>query len=356
MKPIRILHIVSCLDKTSGIMSIVMNWYKNINREKIQFDFLYCDRRVDTYQNDIESLGGKIFYIPRLGITNYFSFKNQFENFLALNSRVYKVIHLHEILLGFVCLPLAKSYGIDHLIVHSHSTKYSSTFLKSVRNRLLCFNLKKNATIYFACSREAGIFLFGKKDVINGKVLIVNNAIDCEKYRYNLSTRNRIKESLKLENDFVVGHVGRFSFEKNHSFLVDIFENVKEINPDAKLLLVGDGPLKDCVLKKVEQKGLADSVIFYGKSDHVNELLQVMDVFVLPSFFEGLALVLVEAQAAGLPCVATSSLSEDAKLVDDLYQKCSLGSSPKQWANTIIECGKKDKRDTYLEMQKEDMI
>lgn len=352
MELIRILHVVSSLNKSSGIMSVIMNWYRHINRENVQFDFLYGIEKLNSYKDEIQAMGGRVYYFPMPRVITYFSFKAGIRVFFISHEKEFKVVHLHEILLGNIILPLAKKYGIQHLIIHSHSTKFSSIFLKSIRNRLLCLRLNRKATLYFACSRQAGIFLFGRKHVRNDDIHIVHNAIDCCIYRYNPLKREEIREELGIKNNLVIGHVGRFSTEKNHIFLIKVFENIISTNKNAKLLLVGDGPLVDVIVEEVKKKGIEEAVIFYGKSNKVHDLLQAMDVFVLPSFFEGLPVVLVEAQAAGVPCVVSDTVSEEAKLVNDLWVGCSLKQSIQEWIGVIVEVSLNSRKDTYLEIRK----
>jgi len=338
---------MSSVNSGSGIMNVVMNLYRNIDRAKIQFDFLYLEETPSTCKSEIAELGGRIFYIEKPGLLSAKHFISRMDAFFREHARDYAVIHLHELLINAVCLGLAKKHGINHRIVHAHATKYSDKKINALRNYFLCLTLKKYANILFACSRKAGEFLFGRADVKNGKVHILNNAIDCEKYGYNPETRRKVRKELRLENCFVIGHVGRLWKQKNHAFLLDIFFELYKTEKDAVLLLAGSGELEREIRDKAHRQGINKSVIFLGNRSDVRDLLQAMDVFVLPSFFEGLPLTLVEAQASGLRCFTSTNVTEEAK-VTDLVRYISLSKSAAFWADTISACRGYERQDAAI--------
>lgn len=333
MGKIRILHFVSSLSKSSGVMSVVMNYYRHINRNKIQFDFLYFKELENTYKREIEDLGGNVFLISKPSLSR--KFKKELDVILSNQENRYTALHIHEVYLTFLLAPVAKKFGISNIITHSHTTMYSDKRISSVRNRILCSRLKKHANCYFACSKAAGDFLYGKKSVINGKVTVINNAIICEKFSYSESTRNKIRKILKLEDSFVIGHVGRFNEAKNHIFLIKVFSEITQKKKNAKLILIGEGPIENRIKKLVGELGLENRVLFLGTRADVNELMQAMDVFLFPSLFEGFGIALIEAQVAGLPCFASKTIPAEVK-VTKLVKYLDINASSKLWSDSVV--------------------
>ncbi len=331
---IRILHFVSIISINSGVMSFIMNYYRNINRENVQFDFLCWSKGDDIYVDEIKSLGGNIYYIPKPGLSK--KYQKEIIEFFKSKFGVYSILHLHEVFLNMFIPPIARKYGIQHTIAHSHATMYSDKKLSALRNFILCLPIKKMVNHYFACSKDAGYLVYGKKYVDQGKVKIINNAIDCEKFQYNEDTRMKIRKDMKLEDMFVIGHVGRFNPQKNHMFLIDIFYEVSKQKQNSMLMLVGEGPLQEQVEEKIKEKNLSDRVLILNNRNDICDLLQAIDVFVLPSIYEGLGIVLIEAQASGLKCYATDIVPCEAKVTEELAY-ISLKESAFKWANAIIE-------------------
>jgi glycosyltransferase involved in cell wall biosynthesis len=336
MQQIRILHIVSSLNIGSGVMGVIMNYYHNINRDNIQFDFLYFTKMPDTFETEIRKLGGNTYYLLKPSLKRYFKVHKEYVQFFKENAHKYKAVHLHVVSLNFFVLPIAKKYGVKNLITHSHNTKYSDKKISALRNRILCIPLKKWATHFFACSRAAGEFLYGKKYFDKGKVAVINNAIDCEKFKYNEFIRNKMRRELGIQDKFVIGHVGRFAKQKNHYFLLEIFAKIIERKANSILMLIGDGPLFEEIKNKAKLLGIEESVMFLGRKSNVEDCFQAMDVFVLPSLFEGLGIVLLEAQCAGLPCYASDVVPNDAKISNN-FNYLSLGNKPAEWANEILK-------------------
>ena len=246
---IRILHFVSIISINSGVMSFIMNYYRNINRENVQFDFLCWSKGDDRYIDEIKSLGGNVYYIPKPGLSK--EYRKEIVEFFRSKSGVYSILHLHEVFLNMFIPPIARKYGIQHTIAHSHATMYSDKKLSALRNYILCLPIKKMVNHYFACSKDAGNLIYGKKYVNQGKVQIINNAIDCEKFQYNEDTRMKIRKDMKFEDMFVIGHVGRFHPQKNHMFLIEIFYEVLKQKHNSMLMLVGEGPLQEQVEAKI---------------------------------------------------------------------------------------------------------
>ncbi len=341
-KPIRIIHVVGGLD-VGGTETLLMNLYRNIDRTKIQFDFIKHTKKKCLYDDEILLLGGKIFSMPRYQVTNHIRYKKEWKKFLKEHSE-YKIIHAHMRSTASIYLKIAKKAGL-YTIAHSHSVSSGKGVSAIVKN-FLQRRIRETADYFLACSHSAGEWLFGKKVVNSANFSILNNAIFIDKFIYNDETRNKKREELNLVNSFVIGHVGRFEKAKNHIFLIEVFLEISEINKNAKLLLVGDGTLKKEIEKKVKEFNIDDKVIFMGAKTDVNELLQAMDVFLFPSLYEGLGISVIEAQAASLPCIISKSIPNDV-LISDLVTKISLKVDKNIWVNTTLN----SKRDQLLKAE-----
>lgn len=343
---IRILHIVSSIRIESGVMSVIMNMYRNINRNNIQFDFLYFDEYDNSFEKEINELGGLCYKISRPNLS--MEFKKELEHFFTVNSHKYIAIHNHEVYLNMLFSLIAKKYGIKNRIVHSHTTQYSDRKLSAIRNRILCIPLKVQKNYKFACSRAAAEFLYGIKSVKNNNVYILNNAIDIEKFTYDIIKRKEVRKSLKLEENLIIGHVGRFNEQKNHSFLIDIFYEITKVKTDARLLLIGSGPLENKIKEKVKRLNIQEQIIFLGRRSDISDLMQAMDVFLLPSLYEGLPVVGIEAQATGLPCFMSTEITDEVALCNT--KLLNLNKGPIFWAKEILENIKEFKRDNVTEI------
>lgn len=333
---IRVLHFVSTLSRGSGVMSVIMNYYRHIDRDKVQFDFLHFIACEDSYMEEIRELGGKIYCIDKPG-SSFQSIK-QLNSFFRLHAGEYTWLHNHEVYLTFLLRPIAKRYGLEKFIVHCHATKYSDKTLNAVRNRILCLPIRFMKVERFACSEAAGKFLYGEKMLKAGKVFIMHNAIDCEKFRFRPEVRERLRKEMGLEGKFVIGHVGRFERQKNHEFLIEVFAECKKEIDSCILLLIGEGSLRAKIEKKVVEKGLKNSIIFLTKRNDMEYLYQVMDLFVLPSLYEGLPVSCLEAQVNGLECIVSRTVTDELK-------KQTIGSiitmlplEKKVWKQNIVSC------------------
>ena len=325
-QPLRILHIVTYMGR-GGLETMIMNYYRNIDRSKVQFDFLvHRDFKAD-YDDEIESLGGKIFRISQLNPFSIAYYK-ELNKFFSENR--YKIVHCHLDCMSAIPLSVAKKYNIPVRIAHSH-TSYQDKNFKFIIKVFAKNFIHKYSTKLFACSEIAGKWMFG-----NHNFEIFNNAIDTKKYIYNQNIQSKVKSQFNLNNNFIIGHVGRFNPPKNHNFLIDIFFEVYKRDNTAKLVLVGSGDLQKTIENKVENYGITDNVLFLGSRDDVHEILQAFDVFVFPSLYEGLGIVAIEAQCAGIPCIVSDTVPEDTRITSD-FIFLSLNSPANRWANEIIK-------------------
>ena len=346
----KILHVVPSLSKTSGVTNFVMNLYNSIDRSKYHFDLLYIFDAPSSLKVEFERLGATTIYIPKPTITNIYKFYKELDNYLKRHKGEYSAIHLHEVLVGPIILPLAKKHGIKTRIIHSHNSKPSENPLKAIRNNLLCLPLKSLSNVWLACSDKAGEFLYGKKNLPN--VRIVNNGIDINKYQYNEAIRKVMRKEFNIDNDtLVIGHVGRFSDQKNHKHLISTIESLRTNMSNFEVLLIGNGPLEEDIKLLVKNKGLDPFVKFLGVRTDINHLLQAIDIFVLPSLFEGLPIAGIEAQAAGLPCIFSDEITKEAD-VTGLVTFLSLNEPYDKWASMIQEVYKNTiRRDTVKDMR-----
>jgi glycosyltransferase involved in cell wall biosynthesis len=351
LEPIRVLQIVDSLNRRSGVSSVIMNLYRNIDRRKIQFDFLInFNDRLPNYEEEVSDLGGKIYRVTSPSLKNILTFVSEVNNFFKSNI-TYDIIHSHTPTLNVFFFPIAKRHNIINCIAHSHNSKYSDRKMNVLRNYLMLLPTNQISNVRLACSRKAGSFLFGEKSLEKGLVKIVNNAVDCEKFRFNKKVRIKLRDELNLNDKFVVGHVGRFSEQKNHIFLINIFREIHLKRKNAVLLLIGDGELKVKIQEQVNYLGLKEHVKFLGTRSDIHEVMQSMDVFVMPSLFEGLPVVGVEAQAAGLPCFFSDVVTDELAVTSNISY-ISLEDSANSWANIIINNSSSIiRKDTYSEIQ-----
>ena len=328
--PVRVLQVFAEMNR-GGAETMIMNLYRNIDRSKIQFDFIVHTEEKCAFDEEIVSLGGSIYYIPRYSGKNHLQYKKAWNVFFEEHPQ-YKLIHGHVRSTAAIYLNIAKKYNLL-TISHSHSISSGKGISALVKN-ILQYPIRNIADHLVACSQEAGEWLFGKKACSQDNFFILNNAIEVNSFVFNSEIRVKKREEFNLKEKFVIGHVGRLIPLKNHEFLIDTFKEVHDINKSAVLLLVGEGELQEHLKKKVNKLGLNENVIFAGARFDVHEILQAMDVFVFPSLYEGLGIVLIEAQASGLPCVVTETIPKEA-IVTSLVKTVSLRGERKEWVNII---------------------
>lgn len=332
-KPIRILHNVGSIS-AGGMEALIMNYYRHIDRSKVQFDFMVRlpEMKSKYYEKEIKELGGKLFRLPLYNTETRRFFMGELFRFLKQNPE-YKIMHSHPDIVSVFYLTAAKAAGVPVRIAHSHGTSYDKNWKALVKSAAKPF-LNRCCTHRFACGEQAGSWLFGNK--YKNSVRILPNAIDVELFSYDIAKRSEFRAEFSLNNDFVIVNVAKFSEVKNHCFILDIFNEVSKLKKNAKLVLVGDGELKANIKEKVASLGLQEKVIFLGIRNDVDRILSGCDVFLLPSLFEGLPFVLIEAQTSGLKCIVSDAVPDDAKIIDKLYVSVPLSRSAKEWADIVL--------------------
>ncbi|MFA0336026.1 MULTISPECIES: glycosyltransferase family 1 protein [unclassified Vibrio] len=326
---IRVLHVLAGLN-SGGTESFIMNVYRNIDRNKIQFDFLLRQDSDPCTVKEVVAMGGRIYTLPPFPkkiLGNYLELKRFFKERAA----EYQVVHVHCNSLIYIA-PLfeAKKYNIPCRIVHSHNTQGANFRFVKYIHKFNKIRIKKLVTERFACSKLAGDWMF------NDSFKVINNAIDVNKFKFNLQDREQIRKEFGIHGKFVIGHIGRFVEQKNHEFLVNIFHEVAKLDNDAVLLLIGEGPLQSKIRSKVEIEGLSEKIIFADSRKDIPNLLSAMDVMVLPSNFEGLGIVLVEAQASGIKAITSKDVVPLEAKTTDLLEYLPLGAPVQLWADKIL--------------------
>lgn len=329
-RPLRVLQILG-ISAGGGVESVIMNYYEHIDRTKVQFDFvIHNDSKVDLTEK-VESLGGNVYKV-----TPYYKNPFQFirEVYHIIKNGHYKIVHSNMNTLSAFPLFAAYCAGAPVRILHNHSTSAPGETARNIMKAILRPFAKMFANRYWACSMLAAEWMYGKKLAHSPNVTIINNAIDLQKFAFQPFLRKTLRRKYHLENKFVMGHVGRFMFQKNHEFLIDIFADVYKKHRNAVLVLIGDGPLRPVIEDKVKKMKLEDQVLFLGLRNDVADWYNAMDVFVLPSHYEGLPVVGVEAQANGLPIIVSDKVTRELEMTDIIhYVKLSAGV--KAWENEI---------------------
>lgn len=325
---IRVLQVVNDMHR-AGLETMLMNYYRNIDKNEIQFDFLTHRPEKSDYDDEIISMGGKVYYAPRLYPQNYGRYFEYMNKFFEEHPE-YQIIHSHIDSMSYLPLLAAKKAGIPIRIAHSHNTSIDRDF-KYILKQLFRFKITSVANHYCACGKEAGKFLFG-----NREITIIPNAIEVNKFLYDAEMRRKKREELGINDEFVLGHVGRLAYQKNHKFLIEIFSEVHKKDSNTVLFLIGIGEKEHEIREQIHMLGLDKVVRFLGNRSDVNELYQAMDLFIMPSFFEGIPVTGIEAQFAGLPCVFSDKVPKEV----GFFEKCnfiSLKSEISSWVDIIMQ-------------------
>ena len=330
-KPIRIAQIMGKW-VGGGVEAVIMNYYRNIDRTKIQFDFICDSDSTNIPYEEIESLGGRVILCPPY--QKIMAYQKEIQKVLKEGN--YKIVHSNINALSIFPLRAAKKAGVPIRIAHSHSTSNKKEWKKTLIKNILRPFSKVYANKFVCCSELAGRWLFGDKEYNKGTVYLLNNAIDLDKFKYNEKVRKTKRKELGIGDDtLVIGHIGRFVEQKNHRFLINIFDEIHKKERNSILLLAGQGPLMDEIKEKVKMLNLEDSVKFLGQRNDANELYQAFDLFLLPSLYEGLPVVGVEAQASGNLCYLSDDMTKETKVLD-ATMFMSLNDSPAEWAKRIL--------------------
>ena len=342
--PIRILH-WGLSGGRGGIEAFIMDLYRNIDREKVQFDFLEDhNMREFIYEDEIRQMGGRVFRVLYSQRENYVKSKKCFIEFLKNHPEIVGV-HVHANFLYGKLLKDAKKAGIPIRILHSHNSGVNrkESMKNKFRNVIARWQINKYPSAYFTCSDLAADFMFP-----NQKSTWIKNGINISKYDYDPETRCRIRHYLGIEDETLIGFVGNLRMQKNPYYLIDIFEQFHKKNSKSKLLIVGSGILEKDIKNYVLSKNLGDDVIFLGLITNVHEMYQAMDGFLLPSLYEGLPVVLVEAQTAGLPCFVADSITKQISVTENI-QYISIHRSPEKWAEIMDNMLSNYKRRSHKE-------
>ena len=329
---IRILHVVHGMD-CGGTENIIMNLYRNIDCTKVQFDFLVHTEKRCFFDDEIEQLGGCIYHVPYYNILNLFTYKQALRKFFSTHNE-WIAVHGHLGSCACFYLGIAKKYGL-YTIAHSHAINEKRLNLKELLYRFHAYLTRGVADFYMGCSYEAGVDRYGKAIANSKKYKIINNGIKADDYTFNEEKRVAMRSEFGVLDCYVIGHVGRFSAVKNHNFMLDVLAELKKFNADYTMMFVGDGELRKTIELKAKNMGIADSIVFTGIRKDVPSVLQAMDQFIFPSFNEGLGIGLIEAQAAGLPCIANKDGIISLAKFSNLVEMKSIYEGAQAWASHI---------------------
>lgn len=345
-KKIKILHVIGSL-KIGGAENVAMNFVRYLDQQKYQCDYLVFSEEIGEYEEEAIKFGANIIRIPAPNK----GYKNYIKNLKAiLKVNQYDIVHSHTLFNNGITLKVAYDANIKKRISHSHSTDsgVKETLKYKIYKNIMKNMIKKYATHMIACGLEAGKYLYGDEEFKKNGI-VINNGIDAKKYCYSEIKRNRARKELGIKEELLIGHVGRFTETKNHSFLLDIFNEVYKDNNNSKLLLIGDGELRTEIEAKIKKLDLQDKVVLTGIRNDVAYLQQAIDVIVFPSLYEGLPVSIVEAQAAGIPCIVSDNVTTEVKITD-CVNFMSLQKSSKEWANKILEFRNIEKKNTVEEL------
>lgn len=345
--PIIVLHVVGRLD-IGGAESRIMDLYRNIDREKVQFHFVQHTSDRCAFEEEVERLGGRVYHVPRFNVKNYFTYKKAWKGLFQAHPEI-KVVQGHMTSTAAIYLPIAKKAGVEITIAHARSAGVDPG-LKGHLTRFLRRDLYKKCDYRFTCSGMAGESVFGDQNQISRKATFIPNAIDVDKFKFNKEVREEIRYELGIKDKFVIGHVGRFSHMKNHKYMLQILEQCIRMEKkrglsETVLMFLGDGDLKEEIMEQAVAMGISSRVLFMGNKRDVCRYYQAMDYFLLPSLYEGLPGTAVEAQASGLKGIMSDSVTAEA-VVTDLIQMRSIKEEPKIWAEEIMRASQKQIEDS----------
>ncbi len=345
---IRILHVFGQLN-VGGAESRIMDLYRNIDRMQIQFDFVVHSKERGFFEDEIESLGGRVFRVPKYKVINQLEYERAWKKFFEEHKNEFNMIQGHMTSTAAIYLPIAKSKGVSVTIAHVRSAGVDPG-VKGVMTRVLRSNLAKKADYLFACSEAAAISAYGKRAYEQGKTTFIPNAINTEQFRFDPAVRNQVREELGIVDKYVIGHVGRFHYAKNHEYLLGVFKEIlnKKDSGETKLepvlLLIGAGPRMNEMKELAVKLGIEDKVMFLGNKTDIYRYYNAMDCFVYPSRYEGLPGTVIEAQASGLRCLISDRICREV-YVTDAIMGMNIDAPECIWADKTLECDFKAPKD-----------
>lgn len=345
MEPMRILHVVNILNR-GGMESRLMDVYRHLDHERYQYDFYIESGTPGMFDEEVINLGGRVFLSKNKLKHNVPSFR-AFYDFLKLYPE-YKIIYAYNQWSGFY-LKEAKRCGVPHRIANARTSIQTKSLKNSIKN-IVKFNVNKYSTLQFAVSKKAAVWLFGEKVVNSGRVKVWPNAIDTEKFKFSKDIRLEVRNELGLGDEFTVIHVGNIKFEKNHPFLLRVFSEIKKSEHKAKLLLIGNGNI-DNLVPQINELGIENSVICLGVRQDIPRLLQAGDVFIFPSFYEGFPGAVLEAEASGLPCIISDSITDEVILTEHIVAM-SLNDGPENWAKSACKIINTNRPEAWRKIKK----
>lgn len=351
-EPIRILNLFTIMNR-GGAETMVMNYYRAIDKSKIQFDFMVHRQERGAYDDEIEAMGGRIFRMCPIYPQNLLKYQQMLKVFFD-NHPEYQILHSHMSELGYFAFKEAIRHNVPVRICHAHSSpnfKIESfkEKLKVLPREILARGMRKLSTDFFVCSKIAGDWLFGKKN--ENKFIMMNNAVNAASFAYDKKTAEKIKSEMKWKDKIVIGHVGRLIVPKNHTFLIDIFQQFHTKHPQSILVLVGDGDQRENICNKIKKLNLENSIILLGFRPDTANLYKAFDIFVFPSLYEGLPVSLIEAQSAGLSCIVSNTISTQAQILSN-YSILSLKDSPEIWVNEMEKHLNDKRENTTINIKK----
>lgn len=330
-----ILYIIDNVKIGSGVSSVIMNYIRKLNSENIKIDFLLMTKYENSYEEELLKRGSKIYYLNnKFSIKNIKNIKKEVERFFK--NHKYDIVELHAPTFSFIFLKIAKKQGVPIRIVHSHSTIHSTNKFKNLLSIVLNVNFKKYANKFFACSEKSGQYWYGRKICNSDSYKVITNAVDIEKYKFNDKIRNELRKKYNIEDNIVIGFVGRISKDKNLLFFIKVMKEIVKKDNRYVFLVIGDG--KELDKLKLESREIKENIIFLGRRDDVNQQLNCMDLLVLPSKREGLPMVAVEAQLTGLQCYLSDTITNEVNIGNTKFLKLNK----KEWVKEILDFTKNE--------------
>lgn len=325
---IKVLHVVASLG-SGGVESLLYNYYLNMKEEKVRFDFIVHGDEKGIFEEEFKKIGSKIFHVPprkKSFIRNIKAIKK------IIKDNEYDVVHSHLEHMSFIPLYYAKKYKVPVRVAHTHLS-YQDKLITKLIKKPLYFLVKKMGNVFLGCSKDAISNSFGKKFK---KASVLYNAIDKDKFTFNADSRRIIRKKYELDNKTVIGNVGRFTNQKNPLFLIEIFHEINKIDRETKLVMIGEGPLNQEINEKIKRLNLMNDVIIIEPVLNVNEFMSAFDIFIFPSIYEGLGIVLIEAQSMNLSCFASEKVIPIETKISSNVEYISLDNPAKEWAEIIV--------------------